>query len=490
MVLLQIDIIFFYIFFVLQSKNLRNKFAAMIAFVAWSCFDTFVLPCDLQRFLVLRSPADTACSFAFVCVAAMPMHKKPSAMSAVFKRLRGKQRSLLAWPTPSHAVAAKPQTKRGKLPDAVSCCTMHICILSMTGAEILKTNIGTGATLGQLRAQVAAAIAPASNVKLFLVFAGRILSETDGIMITDLGIADGTALTLVKERVGRVATASLDCTSKIWSAGSGQCLLSLEGHEAEVLSIAFSPDGTSVVTASLDNTAKIWSTSSGECLLTFYGHEESVNSAAFSPDGTLVVTASCDETAKIWSSTSGECLDSLEGVFGHEACVNTATFSPDGVCVVTTSDDDTAKTWRLGEYFMATFDGHENRVMTAEFSADGAWVLTASCDKTAKIWHAASGKCRVILEGHTDEVCSATFSPDGASVATTSTDRTAKIWSTSSGECLRTFENVAHFAKFSPDGAFMIVASQKAKMLCATSGKCILEFEGHVKQVSSAAFYA
>ena len=360
----------------------------------------------------------------------------------------------------------------------------------MSGAWLaqrsLAQKIKTEATLGELRKQVASAIAAAPNVKLSLVLAGNILPETDDIMLADLGITDGAAPTLVKERVGRVATASLDCTSKIWNAGSGQCLLTLEGHEAEVMSIAFSPDGASVVTASFDETAKIWSTASGECLLTFYGHADFVLSAAFSPDGTLVVTASGDNTAKIWSAASGECLESLEGVFGHEACVNTAAFSPDGVCVVTASDDDTAKTWRLGHYLMATFHGHDNRVVSAEFSPDGAWVLTASCDNSAKIWHAASGTCRLILEGHTDEVCSATFSPDGASVAKTSCDRTAKIWSTASGECLRTFKDVAYFAAFSPDGAFMVIGP-KAKMLCATTGKCFLRFEGH-NQVTSAAF--
>ncbi|MCA6540512.1 MAG: hypothetical protein IM578_17470, partial [Pseudanabaena sp. M037S2SP2A07QC] len=48
-----------------------------------------------------------------------------------------------------------------------------------------------------------------------------------------------------------------------------------------------------------DNTAKLWSID-GRLLQTFKGHQNSVNSVAFAPDGKSIVTGSWDKTAKLW----------------------------------------------------------------------------------------------------------------------------------------------------------------------------------------------
>jgi WD40 repeat protein len=72
------------------------------------------------------------------------------------------------------------------------------------------------------------------------------------------------------------------------------------GHEGEVRSAAFSPDGKWVVTASLDNTARVWEAATGRELAVLRGHEGRVTSAAFSPDGRYIVTASADGTAHIY----------------------------------------------------------------------------------------------------------------------------------------------------------------------------------------------
>eukprot|EP01052_Picozoa_sp_SAG31_P057194 SAG31_NODE_16792_length_695_cov_2.310403_2_plen_71_part_01 len=70
---------------------------------------------------------------------------------------------------------------------------------------------------------------------------------------------------------------------RIWSAVTGECEQTLEGHSYPVSSAAFSPDGTKVVTASDDKTVRIWSAVTGECEQTLEGHSSGVNSAAFSP---------------------------------------------------------------------------------------------------------------------------------------------------------------------------------------------------------------
>ncbi len=74
----------------------------------------------------------------------------------------------------------------------------------------------------------------------------------------------------------------------------------LRGHEEQVWTAIFSPDGARIVTASTDRTARIWDAGTGAEIAVLRGHEKVVRTAAFSPDGTRIVTSSSDRTARIW----------------------------------------------------------------------------------------------------------------------------------------------------------------------------------------------
>lgn len=51
----------------------------------------------------------------------------------------------------------------------------------------------------------------------------------------------------------------------------GKCLKVFEGHNDEVLDLAFNSTGTRLATASADSTCKIYSVSEAECLMTLEG---------------------------------------------------------------------------------------------------------------------------------------------------------------------------------------------------------------------------
>ena len=204
--------------------------------------------------------------------------------------------------------------------------------------------------------------------------------------------------------------------------------LRLVGHEGEVMSAAFSPDGTRIVTASLDNTIRIWDAATGSELRVLTGHKAGVMSAAFSPDGTRIVTASLDNTARIWDAAT---RSELRVLTGHEAGVMSAAFSADGTRIVTASHDSTARVWDAAT-------GSELRVLTAyhmmsaAYSPDGTCIVTASCDAAARVWDAATGSELRLLTGHHDEVVSAAFSADGTRIVTASPDD-ARVWDAATG---------------------------------------------------------
>jgi WD40 repeat protein len=193
----------------------------------------------------------------------------------------------------------------------------------------------------------------------------------------------------------RIVTASDDKTARIWDAASAKEIAVLRGHEANVFSAAFSPDGSRIVTASgystvtppsEGKTAGIWDAASAKVIAVLRGHEANVFSAAFSPDGSRIVTASGDKTARIWDAATPKEIAILRG---HDNEVWSAAFSPDGSRIVTASKDKTARIWDAATAKeIAILRGHDAPVWSAAFSPDGSRIVTASQDKTARIWDA------------------------------------------------------------------------------------------------------
>ena len=90
------------------------------------------------------------------------------------------------------------------------------------------------------------------------------------------------------------------------NAATGECELTLEGHNRAVTSACFSPDGAKIVSASDDHTVRVWNAATGECELTLEEHSGVVNSACFSPDGAKIVSASSDRTVRVWNALTPE----------------------------------------------------------------------------------------------------------------------------------------------------------------------------------------
>jgi eukaryotic-like serine/threonine-protein kinase len=73
-------------------------------------------------------------------------------------------------------------------------------------------------------------------------------------------------------------------------------------HQGQVVAVAFSPDGKTVVTGSYDQTARLWEVGTGQPLGPPLPHQDAVRAVAFSPDGKTVVTGSADKTARLWEA--------------------------------------------------------------------------------------------------------------------------------------------------------------------------------------------
>ncbi len=281
-----------------------------------------------------------------------------------------------------------------------------------------------------------------------------------------------------------LATAGHDGTTMLWNP-SGQQLAQWKAHTGEVNSVSFSPDGKTLVTAGDDGTARLWNLS-GQQLAEFKGHQGWVRSVSFSPDAETLATTGRDGTARLWN-LSGQQLAQWKA---HQGEVYNVSFSPDGKTLVTAGDDGIARLWNLSGQQLAQWKAHQGEVYSVSFSPDGKTLATGGFDGTAKLWNLSEQQLAE-LKGHQGEVRSVSFSPDGKTLVTAGDDGTTRLWDLF-GQQLAEFKGHQGWVRcvsFSPDGKTLVTAGDDGTTrLWNLSEQQVVEWKAHKGEVSSVSF--
>ena len=144
---------------------------------------------------------------------------------------------------------------------------------------------------------------------------------------------------------GRIVSASLDQTLKVWNRSTGNCMLTLCGHTSGITCITVLPDGR-IVSGSLDNSLKIWSGTTGDCSLTLTGHTRQITCVTSLTAG-RIVSASEDKTLRVWNCGTGKCELFLTGRTTNDVISCITELAPgrlmlggfhDGTCEIMTFD--------------------------------------------------------------------------------------------------------------------------------------------------------
>jgi WD40 repeat protein len=133
----------------------------------------------------------------------------------------------------------------------------------------------------------------------------------------------------------RLASGGDDHLIRIWDARTGSEQLRLVGHRDSILVVSFSPDGKTLVSAGRDYTVRLWDVASGRLLQTLQ-HTCPMPSVAFFPDGKSIVTSDAKKKRiYFWATTNGECLRKLDA--GEEGA-RRLSVSADGKWLATRGD--------------------------------------------------------------------------------------------------------------------------------------------------------
>src|SRR5437867_11823980 len=85
---------------------------------------------------------------------------------------------------------------------------------------------------------------------------------------------------------GQLFSSGSEGVIRVWDVATGvEAASPLEGHTADVITLATSPDGLQMASGSADGTVIVWDLISRKRLTRLFGHSGGVFALAFSPDG-------------------------------------------------------------------------------------------------------------------------------------------------------------------------------------------------------------
>jgi WD40 repeat protein len=256
----------------------------------------------------------------------------------------------------------------------------------------------------------------------------RIWSLDGAVECTIVDPHDGASLTSVACSPGGfpvIASGGRDNMVRLWDLSGRPVGRPMTGHTADVMAVAFSPDGSLIATASRDLTVRLWRLDGSACGEPLRGHRENVVSVAFSPDGESVASGSRDGTVRVWR------LDGTpigEPKAGHGSYVWDVAFSPDGLSLAIGGDDRAVWVRDVAGTNARAWRGHTADVRAVAWSPVGQLLASGGADGTVRLWDPRAGGVARPLRGHRGAVLSLAVARDGRYAVTGGDDYTVRLW--------------------------------------------------------------
>lgn len=262
-------------------------------------------------------------------------------------------------------------------------------------------------------------------------------------------------------------------TVELWDLRTVKLKITFEGHTANVISIAFSPDGKMIASGDYEGVIRLWDIDTGKHKRILTPHKI-VDEVMFSPDGETIMSRR-NSDFRLWNIATGALKAHLEDTAG----IYRIAFNADGTIPYGTAGTNQGKL-RLWDPDTGKI---KMRLGTASFhpplvsSPDGQTIASARwSDYTVQLWDPHTGNLKLSFTGDpkyikmvtisngipklvdypTKHLESITFSPDGRTLAVSS-DREIAFWDTDTGKHKATLtgKDDSHNLLFTSDGRIL-----------------------------------
>lgn len=204
----------------------------------------------------------------------------------------------------------------------------------------------------------------------------------------------------VPNEEAHLITASGDHTCVLWDIATGLRTSVFggefqSGHTSDVLSVSINGSNPKMfVSGSCDKTARLWDTRvASRAARTFHGHEGDVNTVKFFPDGIRFGTGSEDGTCRLFDVRTGHQLQvyNQPHADNESHSVTSIAFSASGRLLFAAYTNGDCYVWDtlLAKVVLnlgSLQTSHDGRISCLGLSADGSALCTGSYDSTLKIW--------------------------------------------------------------------------------------------------------
>ena len=235
---------------------------------------------------------------------------------------------------------------------------------------------------------------------------------------------------------GKTLVTSGNKSIKLWDVATGKERLALAEGRSDAKAVAVSPDGKLLASGNWDTTVRLWDAASGAEVATLKGHTGPLLTVAFSPDGSLLASGGRDAKwakaeVKLWDVPTRTELASLPDVADP---VGRLAFSPDGKTVAVGDIRGTVFFWDVASKKTRACPKVHKSVSRVIWSSDGRRVVSGGND--IRIWEPTTDKVLATLPvgDDTDDCFGLAITKDGRLLASGSHRGNIKIWDATTGE--------------------------------------------------------
>ncbi|RXN19837.1 transducin beta 3 [Labeo rohita] len=245
-------------------------------------------------------------------------------------------------------------------------------------------------------------------------------------------------------------SSSVDCGIRIWDLRTSKCICILESHYSAITSLAFSPDGQTLISSGRDKICSVWDLKENAVKRTvpIYEAVEGVvvlpgksdySEMGVKGDGLHFVTAGSKGVLRVWDSKLARCvftqtlpdapdLNTEDGDLDPRSLMHLLPM-PQSNRLVTVTAEHNILVYQMPDLTVQQqFVGYNDDILDVKFlGKDDTHIVVATNSSQLKVFELATSSCQ-ILYGHTDTILSVDVFRKGSMFASCAKDNSLRLW--------------------------------------------------------------